>query len=510
MIALVMLAAVLGTALPTLTAPAMKTLVIAQGGEPTSLEPHNTTDIGSGMIRTSMYNNLVVWDKKMTKIEPELAVSWEVARGGTVWEFKLRRDVKFHDGTTFNAFAVKASFDRLLDPKRSTTAAQPEQGHIKSVEVVDPYTVRLITAEPFGPMLQHLASSSGAIPSPAAARKWGDDLTLHPTGTGPFRFVEWIKGDRIVMERNPTYFKGAPQVDRLIYRIVPEAATRVAMLETGEADVALGLSVTDAERLRNHAQVGVMQDIQSRSVTFWINADRKPFDDRRVRRALNHAVNREEIIRFVMRGIASKPACSYFPPGVFGYDATAATCYNYSPDRARQLLAEAGVSAGTEVTLSTPVGRYLMDKEITEAVASQLRNNVGLNTRVQTVGDFPTYLTRVLAEPTMNLGFCSLISPPQDGHFMTSVYFGSDRAGKPHNWSRTRNSRVDELIRVGRTNTDLRIRQQAYAEVQKITSEEAYWLMLWNEVALTGARKTVRGVVLMPSGYLNVRDASKQ
>lgn len=493
----------------TLTAPADKVITVVQGGEPTSLDPHNTTDVGSAMIRLHIYNNLVAWNKPMTEIEPELATEWSVSSDGKVWTFKLRRDVKFHDGTTFNAFAVKASFDRLLDPTRSTTAAQPEQAHIQRAEIVDPYTVRLITAQPFGPMLQHLASSSGAIPSPPAARKWGDDFTLHPTGTGPFRFVQWVKGDRIVLERNPNYFGGPAKVGRVIYRIVPEASTRVVMLETGEADVALGLSVVDGERLQNNARLTVKQDVQSKSVTFWINSSKKPFDDRRVRRALNYAVNREEIIRFIMRGIASKPACTYFPPGIFSYDAKAATCYEYNLDRAKQLLAEAGVPAGFELTISTPGGRYLMDREISEAVVAQLRN-AGINAKVQVVGDFPTYLTRVLAEPTLDLGFCSLISPPQDGHFMSSVYFSSERAGKPHNWSRTRNARIDELIRVGQTSTDPKVRQQAYSEIQKIASEEAYWLMMWNEIALTGTRRNVRGVVLMPSGYLNVRDADKE
>src|SRR5712691_5410586 len=224
------------------------TLVYAAGADPDSLDPANTDSNPGEAIGRMMNNFLVRFDAKL-KLKPDLATSWTQSKDGLTWIFKLRKGVKFHDGTPFNAEAVKYNFERFLGPEKPLKASL-HTPIIKSVDVVDESTVRFNLKVPFAFFLNNLAHSATAIVSPAAHQKWGKDLTLHPVGTGPFKFVEWVRGDRIVLERNDGYWGGRPLLDRVTVKTVKEDSARVLMLESGDTDLILNIPPEDIPRLR--------------------------------------------------------------------------------------------------------------------------------------------------------------------------------------------------------------------------------------------------------------------
>jgi len=194
------------------------TLSFAAGADPDSLDPQNTQSNPGEQVNRMMYDNLVRFSTKM-QLEPALAESWTSSKDGLTWTFKLRKGVRFHDGTAFDAKAVKYFFDRVLGDEKPFKASVYTP-FVQGAQVVDDSTVRVTLKQPFAAFLFRLAHSAGGIVSPAAHQKWGKDLTLHPVGTGPFKFVEWVKGDRVVLERNDGYWGGRALLDRVTVKTV--------------------------------------------------------------------------------------------------------------------------------------------------------------------------------------------------------------------------------------------------------------------------------------------------
>src|SRR5262245_7803877 len=293
------------------------TLTIVRPTDPVSLDPHTETTAPGAWVYYNILEPLIYLDEKMT-IQPKLATSYEVMSPTKV-RFKLRPGVKFHDGTPFNAAAVKFTFERAFKstpPARWASLAGP----ISGAEVVDDLTVDIVTKEPYGPILRTMAMLYVSIVSPTAVQKQGEGFLRAPVGTGPFKFVEWKTNTHVIIERNPDYWGEKPLLDRVVFKVVPEEGARMIALQTGDADMVMFPSPSQLPTFRKDAKYTVHEAPGLRVVYIGFNAKQPPLDDVRVRQALLQAVDRKAIIDNIVEGLGVA-AKSVLSPGVFGYTA---------------------------------------------------------------------------------------------------------------------------------------------------------------------------------------------
>jgi len=477
-------------------------LTVAYGTDASTFDPHFTTDSATEVLNKNLYNNLVRFNAKM-EIVPDLARRWEVAPDGLAWTFDLREGVQFHDGTAFGAEAVKASFERVLDQKTGSPR-RSVLGMIKAVEVLGPARLRITTAYPTGSFLQQLAHPVGAIISPAAIAKFGRDLARHPVGTGPFKLVEWRSGDRIVMEANPGYFEGAPAVKRLVWKIVPEDSARTMLIEAGQADVAFRIPVADVARLRGRPALGILEGPTVMTMYVALNNSRGPLKDPRVRQAINHAVNKELLVKDILGGmgvVADAPISQ----STWGYARIGA--YPFDREKARALLKEAGLASGFSLELWTPVGRYLMDRQIAENLQAQL-GEVGIALKIR-----PWEFQALMAEVKKGQFDAVLLGwSPSTGDADQGLYpvFHSSQFPPNSNRAFYSNPRVDKLLVEARQATNAKLRLDLYRQAEQLIMDEAAWLFLFYPKQALVTRATVKGVELLPTEHVLFANAAKE
>jgi len=488
--------AVLPMTRPTAAQQAVRggTLTFATGADPDSLDPQNTQSNPGEQVNRMMHENLVRFSAKM-QLEPALAESWLASKDGLTWTFKLRKGVKFHDGTPFAAKAVKYFFDRVLGDEKPFKASLYTPV-VQGAEVIDDSTVRVILKQPFGAFLFIMAHSAGAIVSPAAHQKWGKDLALHPVGTGPFKFVEWMKGDRVTMERNDGYWGGAPNLDRVVVKTVREDQARVLMLESGDADLIVNIPTEEIPRLRKDARFTIESSPTARALFIAINVKKKPFDDVRVRQALNYAVNRDAIVKELFQNNAQVVA-SHVSPLQNGYAQLAG--YPYDPKKSKELLAQAGQPA-LKVKLWSPKGRFVKDYELAQAVQQDLAA-VGVEATLSTM-EWGAYLaaTKTPAEQTPRelflLGWSPSTGEARWGTF--PILHSSQLAPKGDNRGFFVSRGLDEAIDKATLATTDQARLGALREAQQIAIKEAPYIFLISPNMIVGTSKKVRGVMNLP------------
>jgi len=371
------------------------TVTYAAGADPDRLDPANAESNPAEAMNRMMYENLAKFDEKL-KIVPGLAEKWEQSKDGLTWTFFLRKGVKFHDGTTFNAEAVKVFVERMIGPEKPSRAGLYTP-FVKSVEVVNDSTVKIVLKSPFAFFLNNIAHSASGIISPTALKTLGKDIARKAVGTGPFKFVEWVHGDHLTMIRNDDYWGGKPYLDKIVVKTVKEDSARVMMLQSGDAQLIVRIPPEDIPRLETEKAVKLDTTETLRVLYIGINCAKKPFTDVRVRQALNHAVDKGAIVKsiyqgraLVSNGIVAPLATGYFP--VQGY--------SYDPDKAKKLLAEAGFPNGFKAKLWTPQGRYPKDFEMAQAVQQQLKK-VGVDCTLDTM-EWAAYLAATRKPPQEN------------------------------------------------------------------------------------------------------------
>lgn len=477
------------------------TLIIARLSDANNLDPHFSTQINSmAVTQHKLYEGLVMMDRN-SEYKPLLAKEWK-QKDDVTWEFTLRDGVTFHDGEPFNAEAVKKTIDRILDKDNPTPKANMF-GMIKEVKVIDPLKVEIILHYPFAGLLSVLASAEGGIISPKAMKEFGKELSKKPVGTGPFIFESWTPGQEIVLVRNEKYWGNKPKLEKVVFKTIPEDATRVAMVETGEAHVAEQLPVTELERVQNSQSMSLGRFESFAVDHIGMNVKQKPFDDVRVRQAIAHAIDKEAIIKGVYNNVG-KVAISSLGPKVIGYSPNIKTP-EYDLNKAKQLLTEAGYANGFKATI------YLNDNKarinVAEVLQSQLKG-IGIDLQIQ-VMEFGAYL-ELAAKGEAQMFISGWGNATGDADYNQYNLFHSTSAGVPGNHSFYNNPKVDALIEAGRKEKDPEKRKEIYAEAQQIEMEEVPLLPFRSSENLAAIAKNVQGVYISPSGYIDVSQVTIQ
>ncbi|MFN7976135.1 MAG: ABC transporter substrate-binding protein [Acidobacteriota bacterium] len=484
-----------------------KVLVFGRGGDSVSLDPGHEDDGESLTPCEMIYDTLVEFKRGSTDVEPALAESWDVTPDGLVYTFKLRSGVKFHDGTPFNADAVIFSLDRQRDPNHplhGVGGAYKYWGNmgmsdiVGTIEKIDDLTVKFTLKRAEAPFLANLAMHFCEIVSPEAVTKWKEDYGRHPIGTGPFIFDEWVPKQKIVLKKNPDYWHGAPKIDRLIYRAIPEPNTRLLELRGGKIHGFDNPSSFLIETVKDDPSVQVLT-LPGMNVGYLaMNTQKKPFDDKRVRQAISYAVNKQAIIDRLYKG-AGVAAKNPLPPSVWGYDDSVAD-YPYDKEKAKALLAEAGYDKGFETTLwAMPNPRpYMPDpQKVAESLIADLAE-VGIRARMVSY-DWATYLAKTEAGEH-DLALMGWSGDNGDPDNFLYILLSKDATKNPAtNIAFWKNDAYSDLVAQAKVAVDHDKRAELYKKAQQIFHEEAPWVPLAHSMQVIFLKKGVEGFVLYPT-----------
>src|SRR5262247_3691690 len=472
-------------------APAGK-VVIAQGVDPTTLDMMNQQEQPASNVGAQMFESLIERDQSL-RLAPALAAEMPKLVGGTTWEFKLRRGVKFHNGEEFNAESVKFSLERLVNPANKLRGSS-SFGPIDHVEVIDAYTVRVHTKKPWPIFVNAMGFRQAAMyPPKEYAGKDTAAISKSPIGTGPYKFVRWSKEEVVGPGAFPGPRRGEPKIKTVVFRPIPDDAVRVAALQNGEIDVAVNIPPHLATIIGNHPRLFLstapsIRTIQLMIYTHQFDNQNKlvgpypgPTADKRVRQAIASAIDADEIIKGVLDGKAVRVA-TMLTSMHFGFDPSLKPV-KQDLGRTKKLLAEAGFPGGDDIVLNGLQGRYVRDKEVAEAVSGQL-TKAGIRTTLKTF-EFVNYLNNMVyvhkAGPVWLIGWGT---PTVDAE---TVYVPLFRSGNIFaNWQ---NDDFNRMVDEAQTIMDEGKRRDEYWRINKLWVDEVPAVPLYQQVDLYGASK---------------------
>ena len=482
---------VLAVMSPAVPAPAPTALLrVGMEAQPTTMDPGLSTDLYSQQVYSHVLEPLLQLDTEGAP-RPALAESWAVSTDGRVWTFRLRQNVKFHDGTDFTADDVKFTLERILNPDTRS----PQRGllsQIAGVEAADRHTVRIRTQAAFVPILTNLATAAYILPR-AYHTRVGRDFARRPVGTGPYKWIEWVADERIVLEANPDYYGGRPAMERVQFRFIPEASVRLAELESGGTDLIAGVPAQDLRRLRVSLLLDLHEVIGTNYRLIAFNTSVKPFDDVRVRQAIAHAVDKQKVVDVVWPGrgvVAEGP----IPPTSWAHD-PGFKGIGFNLNRAKQLMAEAGHASGFDMNYLITAGEE-SQREVA-LIIDQLKQ-ININVKVTAV-EFPTLLDRLLKANYDVLRVGWTVNPEPDA-LLYSPFHTSAIGG--FNFTKYRNPRVDELLDRGRTVTNQNDRIRIYRDAQRMIVQDAPMVFIFHEKRTYATRKAVAGFKPHVSGWI--------
>lgn len=476
-----------------------KVLTVATNADAVTMDPQKTNDAASANVFQQIYNTLVDLTPDM-KIKPSLATSWKQIDALT-WQFDLRKGVKFQNGEELKASDVKFTFDRLLDPKNASPGSFV-LNQVKETKVIDDYTVQVITKQPFAPILYNLTHVASSIINQKAVTEAGTNYGQNPIGTGPFKFVSWQKNSQINMVKFPDYWEGPAKLDKVVFRIIPENVTSIAELRSGGVDILFDLPPDQITQLANDKTITVDRapSFTVRMLTF--NNNEKPFNDPKVRQAVNYAINKEEIARVAYNGaadVATGPlsqAINFANKDLKGYP--------YDKAKAKALLAEAGYPNGLTTTLY--LSNKDTDKKVATIIQAQLKE-VGITTDQQ-VMEWGAFLDKTAkGTPMALLRWITVTGDADNGLYAN---FQSKNWGSGGNRSFYKNPQVDTLLDAGQTDVDPLKRAADYAKAQELIVQDAPWAFLDVEQSLIGVNKRVNGFINMPTRTYKLYSVSVQ
>jgi peptide/nickel transport system substrate-binding protein len=505
-------------------AEAQTTFVFGNQGEPVELDPAIITDGISNRITRQVYEGLVKYNGPTTEVVPALTEKWQVSQDGTVWTFTLRKGVKFHDGEPFDAAAVVWNFDRwrlsnhpqhenqvkagkTFEYYEAQFGGFDEKSLITKAEAVNPNTVRITLKSPQGPFLANLAMFVFDLVSPKAVEKWGLESGKHPIGTGPYRFVEWKVGQEVILEANKDYWDKAhmPKIQRLIIRNIKDNSQRLAALKAGELQGFEGLNPDDVKVVKADPNLQIILRPTNNTGYVAFNFKVKELQDKRVRMAIAHAINKKAIVEALYGGLGLV-AKEFQPPSLWGYNKDLKD-YDYNPQRARDLLKEAGFGQGLkEVTWDDgrkeplqfwymPVSRpyFPNPKEIAEAMAADLAK-AGITVQLQTT-DWTVYLDKRKNGqlPLYMLGWTGDNGDPDN---FVCYFFCSPGASREGFYT---NQALTDVLLQAQKLTDQGKRAELYRKAEQMIHDDVSRVFIANNQPPLPFQKKVKGYVPNPT-----------
>jgi len=492
------------------------TLVWGRGGDSVNLDLAQATDGESIKAGIQVLENLVIFNKDSMDVEPQLAESWTVSDDGLTWTFKLRKGVKFHDGEPFNAQAVYDSFARIIDEKHPlhsygkwrylSLSLKP----VEEINVVDDYTIQLVTEKPYAPLLNNLALWLCPILSPKAMHHYKDQIGQHPVGTGPFKFVDWVKDNQIVFERNEDYWGEKAKVKRIVLRSIPEPSARLMALQSGAVDIADDLDPDSIGIVASDPNLAMIKRPSVNVGYLALNTAKPYLANPKVRQGLSHAIDKNAIVQAIFQGMAI-PAKNPYAPSIWGYN-DAIVPYEYDPKKAKQLLEEGGFDFNRELTLwAMPVSRaYMPDPVKTAELLQAYFAAAGVKTKIVRM-DWGAYLSKTSnGEHDMcMLGWLGGNADPDN--FLYGL-LSADTAETPgaSNVALWKNEAFTELCKTAQKTFDKAERAKLYVEAQEIAHAEAPWIPLVHTTIVRCYNKNLSDVPLRPNGLNSFQMVGKK
>ncbi len=463
-----------------------KTLNVRFGSDISGMDPATIFQIENQTIALHVYNALVKYNEKTNEIIPDLATGWKITNGGKTYTFTLRRGVKFHKGFgKFDANDVKYSYERVMDPK-TASAYIGEFKNVSQIQVLGPYKIRFTLTKPFN-FLHKVAFNQGQIVKKGAVEKFGDDYPLNPVGTGPFMWDKWVQGSEVHLVANKDYFEGAPDFDRVVFKIIKEETSAEIALIRGEIDIFFALQSADiVERLRKESGIKVLSRSANHTINFVMNANYKPLSNKKVRQAIAYGINRQSLVDDYFKGTKSM-ATGVLTKNFVEYSGNVKK-YPYDPAKAKRLLKEAGYANGFELEV---VGLGLFPyNEIPVIIAEDLKK-IGIRPKIniiersaynqaRTKGDIQTALT-------------GIVGPPDADHPLWALYH---TAGFPPGKNTARYDKIDKLLEAAQVEQDPKKRMQLYEQVQKQAAEDVPVLPLYEDQLFLAHRDSVKNFTL--------------
>ncbi|MFC4557765.1 glutathione ABC transporter substrate-binding protein [Virgibacillus kekensis] len=473
-------------------------ITYASTSDAAGLSPIDTNDSVSSNVTYQIYETLFTQDPQTLESKPLLAKSYETPDENT-WVIKLREGIKFHDGTPFNAEAVKYTFDQIRDPERAAPRASL-LAPIESVEVKDEYTVVIKTKEPYGPMLAALSHTNAAIVSPKADKE--GDINKNPVGTGPFKFVEWVEGDHITLERNEDYWKDPAALEKVTFKVVPEVSTAISMLETGEVQFIDALPSDQLPRIENINGVKVQKSPGTRVSYLGFNMEKAPFNELEFRKAVAYGVDQEAYVN-QLNGLGTFSE-SIIGPKVFGYNEKAEEAgYAFDKEKAKQIVEENGYGDEEINLLVANRASYMKMAEIVQAQLTE----IGLNVQIETM-EWATFL-ETGRKGDYEMTFLGWSNSTADGSELLYPNLHSDNIGSS-NFSRYSNPEFDKLVEESRQTVDQEVRKEKLHEANVMAIKDAVWVIMEHGTVTAAYDESVENLVVDPTGQWSLYNVSRK
>lgn len=480
--------------------------------DPPTLDPAFMTDTTSGQVAEHIFDGLVKYDEEM-QVVSSLAKDWKISDDGLVWTFNLREGVKFHNGREMTADDFVYSFTRILQPETKSQRAwifdQVEGAQafrkgtateVSGFKAVDKNTFQITLKKAFTPFLLHLTMNNAFVVPKEEVERYGADFTSHPVGTGPFKYVEWMHDDHLSLEVNEDYYAGRAYLDKINFRIIPDDAAAFSEYEQGNIYDLIDLPEGQLDRVLNTDEFKEELIKKPRLGLYYIgmNLNKEPFTNKKVRQAINHAVNKKMIAEVLRHGSVN-PADGIIPPNMPNYNSGEAKTLSYDLEKAKALMAEAGYPEGIKSEIELAYNTDRGHQMIAEAVQADLKK-IGINVKLVNM-DWGVYITKLDNGDTQmyRLGW---IGDPDPDSFLY-VLLNSANAGPGGNSSFYNNPKFDQLTNDARVMPNGPDRMKLYQQAEQLALEDAPWVPIYHYNNIILKKPFVEGYRVNPSGVMS-------